>query len=152
MESRGNDPSYPAGGHDSFGSTLHWGTNWDQNKFQLTHKDYKHSESLGNDFHIYGLYWDENGLYTYLDDPSNKVLDVDFSKQSFWERGQYPSTFDNPWKGEPNAAPFNREFYLLINLAVGGTAEYFPEGMGGKPWSNKSPHSVNEFWNARGAW
>lgn len=29
MESRGNDPSYPIGGHDSFGSTLHWGPNWD---------------------------------------------------------------------------------------------------------------------------
>lgn len=29
MESRGNDVSYPAGGHDSFGSTLHWGPNYD---------------------------------------------------------------------------------------------------------------------------
>ena len=29
LESRGNDPSYPVGGHDTFGSTLHWGTNWD---------------------------------------------------------------------------------------------------------------------------
>lgn len=58
MESRGNDPSYPLGGHDSFGSTLHWGPNWDQNKFSLTHKDYKHTESLNNAFHTYGLYWD----------------------------------------------------------------------------------------------
>lgn len=31
MESRGNNPSYPAGGSDKFGSTLHWGTNYDQN-------------------------------------------------------------------------------------------------------------------------
>lgn len=37
-------------------------------------------------------------------------------------------------------------------MAVGGTAGYFPDGLGGKPWSDRSPHSVNEFWNARGAW
>lgn len=59
---------------------------------------------------------------------------------------------NNPWVGEPNVAPFNREFYLVLNVAVGGTADYFPDGMGGKPWSNKSPQSVNEFYNAKGAW
>lgn len=80
MESRGNDETYGAGGHDTFASTLHWGPNWDQNKFALTHKDHKHTESLGNAFHTYGLYWDESGLYTYLDDPANKVLEVDFTK------------------------------------------------------------------------
>lgn len=152
MESRGNDENYQGGGHNTFGSTLHWGTNWDQNQYPKTHADYKHPESLGNSFHTYGLFWDENGLYTYLDSPDNKVLQVDFTKQSFWEKAQYPASFENPWKGEPNAAPFNREFYLIINLAVGGTSGYFPEGMGGKPWSNTSPKSVNEFWNNRGAW
>ncbi|CDW75132.1 beta--glucan-binding [Stylonychia lemnae] len=152
MESRGNDPNYQSGGHDTFASTLHWGPNWDQNRYPLTHKDYKHSTTLTSDFHTYGLYWDENGLYTYFDDPSHKVLEVDFKTQSFWQRGTFPSTFDNPWVGEPNAAPFNREFYLVLNLAVGGTSGYFPEGMGGKPWSDQSQRSVNEFWNARGAW
>jgi len=24
--------------------------------------------------------------------------------------------------------------------------------MGGKPWSNTSPHAVNEFYNAKGQW
>lgn len=152
MESRGNDPSYPDGGHDTFASTLHWGPNWDQNRYPLTHQDYKHSTTLTTDFHTYGLYWDENGLYTYFDDPSKKILSVDFTSQSFWQRGNFPASFDNPWVGEPNAAPFNREFYLVLNLAVGGTTGYFKEGMGGKPWSNTSPRSVNEFWNARGAW
>jgi hypothetical protein len=47
MESRGNAPGYPAKGNDWFGSTLHWGTNWDQNRFELTHNDYHHTESLG---------------------------------------------------------------------------------------------------------
>mgnify|MGYP000874438770 CR=1 FL=1 len=152
MESRGNDASYPSGGHDAFGSTLHWGPNWDQNRYKLTHADYKHPQSLGDDFHVYGLYWDANGLYTYIDSESNKVLQLDFTKQSFWDRGQFPSSLDNPWVDRLNAAPFDQEFYLILNLAVGGTSGYFPDGQGGKPWTDTSPKSVNEFWNARGTW
>jgi hypothetical protein len=74
MESRGNAPGYAAKGNDWFGSTLHWGPNWDQNRYELTHKDYQHTESLGKTFHTYGLYWDNKGLYTYFDTPDNKVL------------------------------------------------------------------------------
>ncbi len=71
MESRGNDPSYAPGGNDKFGSTLHWGVNWDQNKYEKTHAEYASPNgSLADDFHVYGLYWDENGLYTYIDDDS----------------------------------------------------------------------------------
>ena len=33
MESRGNDPSYVAGGHNSFASTLHWGPSFAYNKY-----------------------------------------------------------------------------------------------------------------------
>ena len=58
MESRGNDVSYPGGGHDSFGSTLHWGTNYDQNRYTLTHSEFKNPTSLADEFHVYGLYWD----------------------------------------------------------------------------------------------
>ena len=36
--------------------------------------------------------------------------------------------------------------------AVGGTADYFPDGQGGKPWNNKDEHAVNAFWNAKGQW
>jgi hypothetical protein len=39
-----------------------------------------------------------------------------------------------------------------LNLAVGGTNGYFPDGQGGKPWSDTDSHSVNAFYNAKGAW
>ncbi|TNV77979.1 hypothetical protein FGO68_gene3752 [Halteria grandinella] len=155
MESRGNGPSYPAeGGHNAFGSTLHWGPAWDQNRFPLTHKVWftPDGSSLGDAFHTYGLYWDQNGLYTYIDDESKKVLQVDFKEKGFWEKGGFPSTDDNPWVGENNAAPFNREFYIVMNLAVGGTGNYFPDGQGGKPWANGDPHAPNAFYNAKGQW
>lgn len=152
MESRGNSASYPSGGVNTFGSTLHWGPDWTKNAFSKTHKTYTHSADLSDDFHIYGLHWDENGIYTYFDDPSNKVLEVDFTKQSMWDLGAFPSSYANPWINEPNSAPFNREFYLILNLAVGGTNSYFPDGQGGKPWSDLDSHSVNAFYNAKGQW
>lgn len=80
MESRGSDASYcAAGGNNAFASTLHWGVNWDQNRWFYTHEEYTHMTSLADDFHIYGLYWDQDRLFTYIDNEANKVLDVDFT-------------------------------------------------------------------------
>lgn len=91
-------------------------------------------------------------MYTYIDDESNKVLQVDTTKQSFWDKGQFPKTSSNPWINQPNVAPFNTEFYIVMNVAVGGVADYFPDNIGNKPWSNKSSQSVNEFYNAKSQW
>jgi beta-glucanase (GH16 family) len=135
VESRGNDPSCSAGGSDTFGSTLHFGPNWDQDCWDKTHASYKHTESLGDKMHTYGMIWTEDKLQTYFDTPDNVILDVDFTKQSLWELGGWKNE-DNPWKGEPNNAPFNREFFLILNVAVGGTNSYFPDGQCGKPWGN----------------
>ena len=57
--------------------------------------------------------------------------------QSFWEFGNWSGRdLDNPWiKGGQNA-PFDQEFYLIINLAAGGTNGYFPDNLGNKTWSN----------------
>lgn len=45
----------------------------------------------------------------------------------------------NPWvDGDSQSAPFDQPFYLIIDLAVGGTSGWFPDGVGGKPWFDKS--------------
>ena len=47
----------------------------------------------------------------------------------------------NPWEGHHKSAPFDREHFLILNVAVGGTG-YFSDNAvneGGKPWSNTSP-------------
>ena len=154
MESRGNGPSYAGGGYDAYGSTLHWGTDYSTNRWDLTHAEYKSpSGNLHDTWHTFGLKWDETGMYTYLDNDANRVISVSFPSQSFWERGGFTqSRRKNPWADRPKSAPFDQKFFLVMNVAVGGTASYFPEGVGGKPWSNGSPHAVNEFWNARGQW
>ena len=154
MESRGNGPNYSAGGVNTFGSTLHWGPIFSENAFLKTHatREAPDGEDFAQDFHTYGLIWNETYIGTYLDDPDNTVLSVPIN-QSFWEFGNWSdSGLDNPWISGDQSAPFDQKFYLLINLAVGGTNGYFPDGVGNKPWSDSSPNAVNEFWNDRSNW
>lgn len=153
MESRGNDASCQAGGRNKFASTLHWGPDWASNKYELTTEQYTHDSDLSDDFHIYGLIWTNDRITTYIDDPSKVVLDVDLSTESFWEKSGFDAEGrDNPWVNEDNIAPFNREFYIILNVAAGGTNGYFPDGQCGKTWSDMDQHSVNAFWNSWGAW
>ena len=73
--------------------------------------------------------------------------------QSFWEFGNWSdSGFSNPWTSGGQNVPFDEQFYLIINLAVGGVSGFFPDGMGNKPWSDTSPHAVNGFWDQYDQW
>ena len=113
MESRGNNASYPAGGVDAFGSTLHWGNEEHCYTLVCMHSSHSHrrfklvlclgpyalengyakttvqkkldSGDFSQDFHIYGLIWNETYIGTYLDDPSNVTLSVPIT-ESFWDR------------------------------------------------------------------
>lgn len=151
MESRGNPPSYPAGGYDTFGSTIHFGPNWQHDVYSATHNTKKDS-TLASQFHVYGFTWNETYMGTYLDHEFNTVLSHTIN-ESFWRMtGLSSPPWNNPWVGRGSNAPFDRDFYLIINLACGGTNGYFPDGQGGKPWSTTDPHAVNSFYNAKGQW
>jgi beta-glucanase (GH16 family) len=152
VESRGNQ-NYPAGGSNQFGSTLHWGPFDPLDPFELTHASYTLPEGdFGDDFHVFGLYWDNKTLYTYLDKDSQRVLSVKFDR-TFWQRGGWTnSNYNNPWAGRANSAPFDQQFYLVFNVAVGGVNGYFPDGMGNKPWSDTSSHASGDFWNGAKQW
>lgn len=41
---------------------------------------------------------------------------------------------------------------MIINLAVGGTAGYFKDGVAGKPWSDMSQRASSEFYDNKGQW
>lgn len=99
--------------------------------------------------HTYGLFWNEEKLYTYIDSDDNRILEVDFT-QPFFEKGGF-SGF-NPWEGASTAAPFDQEFYLIFNVAVGGVNGYFPDGQCGKPWSNVSGQAALDFYSAKDTW
>jgi len=158
MESRGNadynDPSeLEKKGAKGFGSALHWGMDYTRNKYTLTNKDYIHEKLLSEDFHVYGLRWTEDRLFTYIDDPKNIVMELDFKEKSFFERGEFEKSYENPWRFSPNKhAPFDQDFYLIINLAVGGTNGFFSDNVVGKPWKNEQGNAMRDFFESRDKW
>lgn len=139
LESRGNENLVQNGvniGTHMIGSTLHWGPDYYHNRYELTH--FEKVEGIGYDraFHTYGVEWTPEHISFSIDGVTLGTITPPAG--GFWELGGLSSTgYSNPWQGETRMAPFDQEFYLIINLAVGGTA-YFPD-TDGKPWSNDSP-------------
>jgi hypothetical protein len=159
MESRGNNHTYSLGGNDMVSSALHWGPDPTNDAYLHTtnHKNALHSE-YGDAFHTYGLEWTEKYLFTYVDTRLLQVMYNTFSKP-FWPQGGFPFATENgtrlvdPWSqtGRPQT-PFDQDFYLIINVAVGGQNGWFLDGHDGKPWIDASPTARNDFWNARDRW
>jgi beta-glucanase (GH16 family) len=152
LESRGNSPGYlGTEGCNTFSSTLHWGPFWPQNGYDKTHAEYTlPSGDLSQAFHNYTLDWQPGQMTTYID--GVPVLSVPIN-QTFWQRGGWSEnpTLDNPWQDGGVNAPFDQRFYLIINLAVGGTNGFWPDGAG-KPWENAGAHAANDFWQAANQW
>jgi beta-glucanase (GH16 family) len=158
-ESRGNNHSYPTGGNDIVSSTLHWGPNAANDAFWRTNvkRNALHT-TFSKRFHTFGLEWSEKYLFTYIDTRLLQVLYTNFNVP-MWTRGDFPlsdsngSAIINPWSqtGRDNT-PFDQEFYLILNVAVGGTNGWFQDGVGGKPWVDGSPSAKTDFWNARSQW
>ncbi|OBT63660.1 hypothetical protein VE03_06122 [Pseudogymnoascus sp. 23342-1-I1] len=151
-EVRGNSPDYPLGGRDTYTSSLHWGPTTDLNAFwrttagrQIRRTDFSKS------FHTFGFEWSGDYMYTYLDSRLQQVLYVGIAgkgtPKNFWERGEFGDVFvnntllPNPWAESKNrGAPFDQEFYLVMNVAVGSRNGWFLDGVGGKPWVDASTY------------
>jgi len=162
-ETRGNNMSYPNQGINHIQSALHWGAvpglmdqywrTWGLSANKL--------HGYNEEFHTYALEWTDKYITTYIDNRVSTNMLVDFT-QSFWTRGQFPQYWqngttpqkiNNPWfSSESNAAPFDQSFYLILDLAVGGTNGFFPDNIGGKPWLDSSPTAMSDFWAARERW
>ncbi|KAK3055079.1 hypothetical protein LTR09_004239 [Extremus antarcticus] len=157
---RGNNHTYlPQGGNNIISSALHWGPdpandNWWQNNEKLSAL---HSTYSGK-YHTFGLEWSEKYIFTYVDTRLLQVLYTNFDKP-FWAKGDFPPSTPNgtslvdPWSQTGrDSTPFDQDFYLILNVAVGGTNNWFEDGMAGKPWVNESPTAKLDFWNARDQW
>jgi len=158
MESRGNRNLNINGiniGVEHVGQTLHYGPYPALNGYEWATGTRNDASGYHNGFHLYQMEWTPSEIAFRID--GNLVHTV---SGPFWERGLFEQRapgVKNPWAktaSNPLMAPFDQEFYFIINLAVGGTA-YFPdnaENPGGKPWSNQSPQALTDFWNGRNQW
>lgn len=87
------------------------------------------------------------------------MLYIPFDKP-FWGQGDFPpvdntngTKLDDPWSQTGrDATPFDQNFFLILNVAIGGTNGWFPDGSNGKPWVDTSPVARKEFWDARNQW
>jgi len=158
-ESRGNNWTYAQGGNNIVSSALHWGPDpandawWRTNvKRNALHTTYSASE------HTFGLEWSQKYLFTYIDSRLLQVLYTNFN-QPLWQRGGFPLSDSNGtrlvdlWSQTGREqTPFDQEFYLILNVAVGGTNGWFQDGASGKPWVDLSPTAKKDFWDARDQW
>jgi len=65
--------------------------------------DYMYLEGIEEGFHTYGIIWMEDKLEFYIDSPENITLTID--------RPENP--INDNW-------PFDKSFYFIFNIAVGG--------------------------------
>ena len=162
MESRGNedlrDSTGTQVGVKQFGSTLHYGPHWPDNGFEYATKtkNLENGRSFADDFHTYRLDWDEDGLRFYIDDELLQDVGTD---DGYWKRGKFGDHLpdeNNVWAGSNPDAPFDQEFYLILNVAVGGTGGYWPDSLNHpsypKPWSDASEMAMRQFWDNRNLW
>ncbi|MEM9385633.1 MAG: glycoside hydrolase family 16 protein [Pseudomonadota bacterium] len=88
------------GGNEIFG-TIHFGGEFPSNL--STSETYTPSTDVSEEFHVYAVEWDETEIRWYVDD-------VLYATQNAWS-----ST------AAPFPAPFDQPFYILLNVAVGGS-------------------------------
>ena len=93
MELVGHEPNIVHG-------TLHYGGPWPENTY--SGDGYTINEPFANDFHTFAVEWEEGEIRWYVDD-----LHVQTQTSWYSTAGAYP-------------APFNQNFHILLNVAVGG--------------------------------
>ncbi|KAI0267999.1 concanavalin A-like lectin/glucanase [Russula aff. rugulosa BPL654] len=161
MEARGNSPAYPAQGIDYVRGSLNWGPLTWLNAVWKTYGWWTVRRSTYADaFHTYSLEWTEDFLRIYVDNRLQHMLNLRFDVP-FFQRGKFPTSVSNasqeiivpnPWAGRANSAPFDQPFYLILNVAVGGTNGWFPDGAGNKPWLNGALNAMQLFAQAEDKW
>lgn len=157
FESKGNAvKTLDADAANRMHSSLHWGPDVSNDRYlETTNNRQLYRDYYDQDFHTFGLEWTPEGIYTWERSPVHKVFAYKF-KEDFWTKGTFPTAtsngtvLHNPWPQNSTAAPFDQEFFLILNVAVGGTNGYFDQP--DMPWSNNADNARRDFWNARETW
>jgi len=103
--------------------------------------------NFGANFHTYWLDWTADHIKVGVD--SHTVMTVNTPSNSFWHEAGLHGT--NIWANGGKNAPFDRPFYLILDVAVGGP--FFWGGMTPKvPWTIGADNDYQQFWNNRHQW
>ena len=97
-------------GENRSSGALHYGGEWPGNTFKFSHNRLPDG---ANEYHVFAAEWGEGRINWFVNDEKFLTLDA-----PDWFSEAVAKT-DNP------NAPFDQDFYLMLNLAVGGN---LPEG------------------------
>ncbi|WLR41773.1 family 16 glycosylhydrolase [Bacillus carboniphilus] len=100
---------------DKIGGTIHYGENWPNNL--ATGADYEFPEGQSiTDYHVYSIEWEPGEIRWYVDGNLYQTLN------NWYSQGEHQAdNYSYP-------APFDQEFYMILNLAVGGWYDGDPDG------------------------
>ncbi|NNC83994.1 MAG: glycoside hydrolase family 16 protein [Flavobacteriales bacterium] len=87
--------------------TVHFGNSWTQHQFIGNSTYIPYPQTFANEFHVFSIDWDENGITWYMDD------------QEFF-------SIDQNVTGSQNY-PFDNGFFFIMNVAVGGQWPGYPD-------------------------
>ncbi|KAF7556471.1 hypothetical protein G7Z17_g1392 [Cylindrodendrum hubeiense] len=163
MESRGNSRHYPEGGRNYYYGTTHWGPTTTTDAYWRTTGAKKIRRGDYSDkFHTFGMQWTDKYIYFYIDGRVHQILFIGYKKsESLYDLGDFSDMSENqtllanPWSDSNSTtgnAPFDQPFYLILNVAVGGTNGWFLDDSGNKPWVNDATNAQWTFWSAADKW
>ena len=96
-------------GENRTSSAIHYGNAWPANQFRDHRTTLADGTLPSNDYHVYAVEWGEGLMHFFVDDQLHFTL----RNHEWFTSAANAAGNDN--------APFDRPFYLMANLAVGGT-------------------------------
>ena len=110
LEARGQNP------HEILG-TLHYGSRWPSNKHSGDTYKLPNKGTIA-DFHVYAVEWEPGEIRWFFDGKQYAA------QSSWWSSGKMDDNGgvipEKEAELDPWPAPFDHEFYLIMNVAVGG--------------------------------
>lgn len=108
MENRGDHMT-------KVGGTLHYGSSFPNNQYDGT--DYNlETGTFESDFHVFAVEWEEGEIRWFVD---NELYKTETSTPNSLN----PTSTDNQWPWD------DQEFYIIVNLAIGGNNTWYTGGL-----------------------
>ncbi|KAK7096011.1 beta-1,3-glucan-binding protein-like [Littorina saxatilis] len=144
-----NHPNGESRGVDVDQSHIHYGS--DPSAAKSEGAVYKlQGSTFGDGFHTYWLDWTESHIKIGVD--GHTVFTSNTPSNGYWGHGGFHG--NNLWQHGGHNAPFDKPFYLILNVAIGGN--FFWDGLKNhpydKPWHYNDASKMMYFWNARNSW
>lgn len=109
MEARGRLPGATSG-------AIHFGGQWPANTYIGSDYSFTNGQTIDSDYHVYSVVWEEDNIKWYVDG----TCFFKATSDQWYSAGA----------SNDGNAPFDQEFYIIMNLAIGG---WFDGGIAPEP-------------------